>query len=81
MKDSIKSMKVGATRRIFTQLPKPLKPYARLAYFALVMPFGGRRSFNKFKCQISNGKTERINFVPPAFSIAINSSCNLRCPN
>ena len=81
MKGTIKSLKHSAKHRILRQLPKPLKPYARLAYFMLASPFGGRRRVNKLKSQISLGKTERINFVPPTFSISINSTCNLRCPN
>ena len=81
MKGDIKSLKVSVKRRILTRLPKALKPYSRLAYFLLAMPFGRRRSFNKGKYQMSVSKTERINFVPPIFSITINSSCNLRCPN
>lgn len=81
MKGTIDYMEISAKRGVFTQLPKPLKSCARLAYFVLAMPFGGRRSFNKGKYQISVSKTERINFIPPIFSVTINSSCNLRCPN
>ena len=81
MDGDMRSLKFGVKRRILTLLPKPLKPYSRLAYFLLAMPFGGRRSFNKGKYQMSVSKTERINFVPPIFSVTINSSCNLRCPN
>jgi len=53
----------------------------RLAFHFLSVPFGGRRSFNRLKYQLSVSKTERINFVPPIFSVTINSTCNLRCPN
>jgi len=81
MKAEIKSTELGAKERIFRRLPKALKSQARLAYYMLAAPFGGRRSFNRFKYQASVSKTERINFVPPIFSVTINSSCNLRCPN
>ena len=81
MKGEIKSLELGAKHRIFGQLPKPLKPYAKLAYLCLATPFDGRKRLNKLKSQISLGKTERMNCVPPTFSISINSSCNLRCPN
>jgi len=81
MKAAVKSMEVRAMYTIFAQLPNALKPYARLAFYALAAPFGGRRSFNRVKYQMSVSRTERINFVPPIFSVTINSSCNLRCPN
>ena len=81
MKGTIRHMKVGAKRRILSRFPNSLKPYARSAYLLLATPFGGRRSLNRLKSHLSLGKTERLNYVPRTFSIAINSSCNLRCPN
>ena len=81
MNGATRSLELSAKHRILRRLPKPFKAYARLAYFLLATPLGGRRGLNKLKAQMSVGKTARINFVPPTFSIAINSSCNLRCPN
>ena len=81
MESEVKTTGVGAAHGVFRRLPKPIKPWARLAYYMAAIPFRGRRSWNRFKYQISVSKTERINFVPPIFSIAISSTCNLRCPN
>ena len=81
MKVAVNSTQIGVKDRVFRRLPKRLKPWARLAYYVLSMPFSGRRGFNRFKYQISMSKTERINFIPPIFSVTITSSCNLRCPN
>ena len=74
-------MNLGLKRRIYTRLPMPIRRYARLAYYLLSSPFGGKRKFNRFKYQIAVNQKEFINYIPPIFSIAINSSCNLRCPN
>ena len=81
MGNGVQSVAVGTKERVFRRLPKALKSTARLAYLVLAMPFGGRRSINRLKFQSSVRKTERINFVPPIFSVTINSTCNLRCPN
>lgn len=80
-KNNRNSMQIDAKRRFLARLPKSFKPKAKLVYFLLKMPFGGQKSLNKGKYQIAVSKAERINFVPPIFSVTVSSSCNLRCPN
>lgn len=81
MDNQTKSMDIDARHRVFKRLPNSLKSSAKLVYSVLAAPFGGQKSRNRMKYQLSAGKTQRINYVPPVFSITISSSCNLRCPN
>lgn len=81
MQDTVKTKKAGFKNRIFSKIPAPLKPYARLAYFASTAPFGGQKQSNSFKYHLAVGRSEKINYVPPIFTVTINSTCNLRCPN
>jgi MoaA/NifB/PqqE/SkfB family radical SAM enzyme len=81
MKGSVKHTTVGLKRRTLRRLPRSLVTYARLVNNLISASFGGRRSINKLKYQAAARKVERINFVPPVFSITVNSTCNLRCPN